>query len=425
MAIGCLLSACDSSSISSDPSNRSRSERLPTVEAIQARYGTLTEQERLTGTARARNQTNIYSEVNGPIVAVLVNDGDLVEEGEPLVRIRDTEYRERMKQAIAGAEVAAARVKQTEASLYRVEAQLRRIQTLSDRGLTSTLELETAQADVLTAQADLDMAQALYRQAQAYASEQTNALSNTVVKAPISGIVGNRMAEVGQQATNNTPLFAIGDPNEMRVRVVLTERMLGKISTDTQVILSSDAIPELRVESRISRILPFLNPVTHTTEAEIDVHQTNGLLRPGMFVTVDLIYGNSGPTTLLPNSALYQHPRLGFTGVYHVETATEEDEGANSLKAGDKRLASVHFKPVEVVSRGRVVSGVTGVDPDSWTVTVGQYLLASRDNGKATIHATDWNHILEMQTMENRDLLQTILEQTASRQSNDRDTLTH
>src|SRR5690606_38333217 len=60
--------------------------RIPAVEAVEVVLGTLPLEERLAGSVRARNQTEIYPEVTGQIVEVLANDGDRVEAGDPLVR---------------------------------------------------------------------------------------------------------------------------------------------------------------------------------------------------------------------------------------------------------------------------------------------------------------------------------------------------
>ena len=78
-----LLCAC--SSDTAPPGARSRNLQPPAVEAVEVQYGSLPLEERLVGAVRARNQTEIYAEVAAPIVAVLVNDGDRVTAGDPLV----------------------------------------------------------------------------------------------------------------------------------------------------------------------------------------------------------------------------------------------------------------------------------------------------------------------------------------------------
>ena len=75
----------------------------PTVEAVQARYGKLPLSQRLSGRVEGRNQIGVYPELSAVIVDVLVKDGDTVQEGDVLVRLRDREFRERLNQAMADA----------------------------------------------------------------------------------------------------------------------------------------------------------------------------------------------------------------------------------------------------------------------------------------------------------------------------------
>lgn len=411
-----FIASCSQDSSESTPAERgNRSGSAPAVEIVQAKSGSLPLEQRLTGSVKARNQTQIYAEVSGPVVDVFINDGDFVEAGEKLLRIRDTDYRARLNQAIAGEQIAAARVQQVEANLNRLQTQAQRIETLANRQLASPLELENARVDVLSAQADLEMAKAQQRQAEAIVREQHNALNNTVVRAPISGVVGSRNAEVGQQVTANTPLFDIGDPQQMRVRVTLTEAMLRQVTADTRAVISTGNVAgdegENKILAKVSRVSPFLNPITHTTEAEIDIPEHNNFLQPGMYVTVDLIYGESLPATLIPNSAIYQHPRLGSQGVFLIAANNEKTDGdaTEEIVIGTQRQAPLAFTPIDVIARGRMSSAVSGINEGDWVVTIGHYLLSSQGSTKAQVQATDWNHILQLQQVQNRDLLETIM----------------
>lgn len=411
-----FTASCSQESNESAPTERSnRGGSAPAVEIVQAKSGSLPLEQRLTGSVKARNQTQIYAEVSGPIVEVFINDGDFVAAGDKLLRIRDTDYRARLNQATAGEQIAAARVQQVEANLSRLQTQAQRIETLANRQLASPLELENARVDLLSAQADLEMAKAQQRQAEAIVREQLNALSNTIVRAPISGVVGSRNAEVGQQVTDNTPLFDIGDPQQMRVRVTLTEAMLRQVTADTRAVISTGSTAsnegENKILAKVSRVSPFLNPVTHTTEAEIDIPEHNNFLQPGMYVTVDLIYGESLPATLIPNSAIYQHPRLGSQGVFLISANDEKKDGSVSTEIviGTQRQAPLAFTPIDIIARGRMSSAVSGINEGDWVVTIGHYLLSSQGSTKAQVQATDWNHILQLQQVQNRDLLETIM----------------
>ena len=397
-----------------------REQTIPAVEAVQVRTGSLPLEERLAGSVVARNQTEIYAEVAGRIVDVLVSDGDSVEAGAPLVRLRSTEFEERLQQAAAGLEVAAARVKQAEAEDARAQAALRRTQTIVERNLGSIAELEAAQAEALSTQAQLALMRAERQQAESLVAERRSALGETVVRAPTTGIVGGRNAEIGQIASTSTPLFVIGDPTSVRVTITLTQRMLGYISTGTRVSIVSEAAPERPLDAAVSRISPFLHPVTRTTNAEIDVDAHQGLLLPGMFVTVDVLYGESETSALVPNNAIYRQVRDGREGVWlaAVADANRPLEGGTIPEPEELEPAgpvAVRFVPITVVARGRQATAIEGVAEGDWVVTVGHHLLANNDSGQAVIQPTPWDHIMRLQQMQTRDLLELIQQRHSER----------
>jgi HlyD family secretion protein len=305
-------------------------------------------------------------------------------------------------------------VKQAEANNTRAQAALRRMATIVERNLGSLSELETAQAEALSAQAELLLMQAERQQAASLVEERRGALDETAVRAPITGIVGGRNAEIGQLATASTPLFVIGDPASMRVTVTLTQRMLGYIETGTPVNILSDAAPEQPIIAEISRISPFLHSVTRTTNAEIDVDEHGTLLRPGMFVTVDLLYGESESATLVPNNALYTEIRAGREGVWlaridEANAPLEPGSGGAARDAFDPSgPVTVEFVPLEVAARGRLATAVNGLAAGQWVVTVGHALLAANETGKAVVQPTPWDHIMRLQQMQSRDLLELI-----------------
>ena len=297
--------------------NNVRSNQLiPAVEAVEARFGALPLTERLSGRVKARNQVEIYPEVNTSISAVYVENGDYVKRGQPLVQLRDTEFRERLKQARASYLIAEAQLKQTEAQLLEIEAELQRVRSLADQGLASQAELERAQTEALSAEADVALAKARVTQAQATVDERQELLSQTTIRAPIDGSVGNRKAEVGMQVSGNTRLFVLGQMDHVRVEIILMDHMLNNIKEGQRTEIDPGGTFSDIVTAPIFRISPFLHPITHSTVAEIDLPNPDRKLIPGMFVTVDVFYGESEQATLVPLSALYDNPTSGETGAY-------------------------------------------------------------------------------------------------------------
>lgn len=398
----------------SNGSDHSSADRAHTVEAVKVITGNLPLEETLTGSVRARNQTDMFPRISAPVVEVAANNGDQVREGDVLVRLRDVEARERLRQAEAGYEIARAQVRQAEADLNRKKMMLERTTLLRSQDLETQAELENMEAEVEAAEATLDLNQARLNQARSVVEERRNELENTVIRAPVDGVVGLRNAEVGQQANPSTRLFQIGDPGSMKVEMVLTEAMTGYISPGQTVVISS-SVNGGSIESAITRISPFLNPVTHTTTAEIEVANPDRFLRPGMFVTVTVKYGESDQAILVPNNALFHHPDHGEQGVFVTEEAGRElafegDDPPRELTGP----VPVRFVPIRIVAKGRLITGIEGIPNDSWVVTLGHNLLL-RGSDKVNVRPVDWDHILDLQQMQSRDLFDIIREKMVDR----------
>lgn len=384
---------------------------VPAVEAVQAKYGALPLTERLSGVVKARNQVEIYPEITATVVDVPIHNGDFVKRGQILVRLRDREFAERLNQARAALRIAEAQARQAEAELARIRTVLERTEALSEKSLASDAELETVRTEAVSAEADFELAEARVEQARATVDEREDALSRTVVRAPISGSVGNRNAEVGMLVNSNNQLFTLGQIDNVRVEVVLTDEMLNYIEPGqhTEVMTGSASYGSLTAP--LSRISPFLHPVTHSTEAEIDLANPDGLLKPGMFVTVDIYYGESESATLVPLSALYENPITGVTGVYVTSDSLNREPMA--MRKDEEKIlltqpASFEFVPVDVIARGRMNAGIQGVKPDSWVITIGQDLLGG-EPGEARVRKVDWNWVEHLQNLQRQDLMLEII----------------
>ncbi|UCF65200.1 MAG: efflux RND transporter periplasmic adaptor subunit [bacterium] len=383
---------------------------IPAVEAVQARFGSLPLTQRLSGIVEAENQVEIYPEISAIVEAVFVKDGDPVKKGDPLLRLRDKEFKERMKQASAGFQIAIAQQKQAEARLNEIKSELRRTEALSKQGLASPTELETVQTRAIAAEADVELAKARLEQAEATVEERKETLSQTIIRSPIHGTVGNRNAEVGMLVTGNTRLFTLGQLENIRVNVILTDRMLNYIQEGQRTEILSEYSERGIIQAKLSRISPFLNPVSHSTEAEIDLNNPGGELKPGMFVTVDVFYGESEQAILIPLSGLFENPATGVTGVYVTRAKFNQELVLGSTTDPALSLSEpvdFEFKAVEVLAKGRMEAGIRGIEEDQWVVTLGQNLLGG-EAGKARVRPVKWAWVERLQYLQREDLMESL-----------------
>jgi len=393
---------------------RGSNQPLPSVEAVQAQYGSLPLEERLSGVVRAGNQVEIYPRINAPVEEVYVQNGDQVATGDALVRLEDRDYRERIEQARASLRITEAQARQAEARLNEVMNNLRRQRTLAERDLISEVEIESAQAQVQSAEADLELALAQVDQAKSTINEREEELSRTVIRSPITGVVGDRNAEIGMQVNNSTRLFSVGDVSQSKVLVSLTENMVRYINVGQTARIYSETMGDTLLYGEVTRISPFLGQGSFSTQAEIEISNESGILLPGMFVTVDVLYGESEQAIIVPISAIYRHPRTGEQGIYvaggfgtEMEPITEVDSN-NPPPLSDP--VELEFKRVRIVAQGREAAGVVGINSGDWIVTVGQSMMIGSEDNRARIRAASWDRILTMQRSQPQDLLRQIME---------------
>lgn len=385
---------------------------LPAVEAVEAQFGSLPLEERLNGVVRAANQVDIYPEIAAPIERVFVQNGDRVEQGDVLIQLRDSEYRERLRQAEASLRISVAQERQALAALGEVESEIKRTRVLAERNLTSDLELEQVEAQLESAEANYELAQARVEQAEASVEEQRDALDQTQILAPVDGTVGQRNAEIGMQVSSSTRLFTIGDLSQSKITISLTERMLSYVNNGQTVRIFSENLPDTVLTAEISRISPFLGAGNFSTEAEIDIENPGRVLMPGMFVTVDVLYGESEQATIIPLSAIHRNQQTGVTGVYLASSfglESELVESADGEVASLSNPTDIEFTPIEVIARGRDAAGVTGIRSGQWVVTIGHNLLQRDNSGQARIRPSSWESIMEMQELRPEDLLDEIM----------------
>lgn len=414
-----LFTGCSSSEDGEEDAPRGGPGNAPTpaVEVVKARYGSLPLQKRLTGTVRAENQVAIYPEINAPITRVAVQNGDYVRQGEPLVYLRNTQYREQVRQAEAALEITQANASQAEASLRELESRLKRTQQLAEKQYQSEQELETLQAQVDGAKASLRQAQGQVAQAEATLDERRESLRRTVIRAPVSGYVGQRDAEIGMRVDGSTRLFTLGNLDQVRIEAAIPDKMLGQIQEGQTALISSPALADSVIRASVSRISPFIESGSFSAEADIDVPNPDQLLRSGMFVTVDVLYGESQQATLVPLSAIYEDPASGNRGIFVAPTLGAEiplEEPTSYDPDNPPPLTEAtptEFREVEILAEGQQTAGVRGIQPGTWVVTVGQNLLDTNAGERIDARARPmpWSRLMALQRLQDTDLLYRVL----------------
>jgi hypothetical protein len=207
-----------------------------------------------------------------------------------------------------------------------------------------------------------------------------------------------------------TALFVLGNFDELVVEIPLTEGMLAFIREEQAVRITATVLGDEPILAQLSRISPFLAQGSFSTKGEIDVSNPQDLLRPGMFVTVDVLHGRSEQATLVPTTVVWEDPRTNRHGVFVVDFPMGLRPDLDNPESTDQPR-NVTFRPVQVVAEGRGRTGVRNIDPGEWVVTMGQHLLRADEVGRARIRPTSWEHVIGLQELQREDLLRQYLEE--------------
>jgi RND family efflux transporter MFP subunit len=341
-----------------------------------------------------------------------------VKAGDPLVRIRAEVSRNQLQQSEAGVASAEAARERAAAAVADLERRFERSKSLAEENFISQEEFESLRTSLAAARAELSQAEAQVERARGVLGESAESVRQTVVRAPIDGTVGRRNAEVGMFVTGSTPLFTIGRLDRMEVDVPITQEMLSRIEVGQTAEIRSESLGDSLILAEVSRISPFIEPGSFSAELQIDVENPEGALLPGMFVTVDVLYGESVQATLVPKSAIYEDPATGAVGIVTAPSIGLEIPLVMPDSESDETPpmtppTPTEFRRVEVLAEGRHVVGVEGIEPGDWVVVVGQHLVTGRSQDgppQARVRPIRWERLLELQGLQREDLLRQFME---------------
>ncbi|MBU8914181.1 MAG: efflux RND transporter periplasmic adaptor subunit [Spirochaetales bacterium] len=343
------------------------------------------------GNLVAESTATVVPRIGGEVMQVLVSENERVTAGDPLVRMDDDIVRIQSEQALAAwqaalaqldkavrgvrpeeLESAQATVSQSERDIEVAQTSLDRTRRLYDAGTVPTVDYENAENQLQSARTQLENARRSLALMEQGASEEDVAMATAnadaahksyelallqlefaTVSAPVSGTVARIMVEEGNSVGPGTPLLAIINDDLIYANVAVPEKHYGEFGARQGSIsarVAPIAYPDNPVlTGRVTSIAPIIDARSRTFNVEIAVQNRGSLLRPGMFVNVELVMERVTDALIVPQSAVLF--RNNSSVVYVVEVHSEP---------------TVRMVPVETgVTQGTWVQIVSGLAPDA------------------------------------------------------------
>ena len=289
------------------------------VEVVLVKKASIREMGSFTGSLHPLSEFILAPKIAGRLEKILVNIGDTVKGGQLVAVLDDDEYRQQVLQAKAELEVAKANLQERKSTIENAKREYERTVTLRKKKIASESQLDAAESEFKTQQAKLKVATAQVSQKEAelkmaniklsYAQIQVTENNNTGYR-----VVGERFVDEGAMLAPNTPIVSVLDIEKLIAAIHVIERDYPKIQPGLEAVILTDAFPGRTFTGKVIRIAPILKETSREARVELEIPNAQKLLKPGMFVRVQIQFDEHKNATVVPVATLVK--RNGTQGVF-------------------------------------------------------------------------------------------------------------
>jgi HlyD family secretion protein len=233
----------------------------------------------------ARRKAVVSAKIQGRLAALNVEEGDRVREGETIARLDSEDLSAQLQRARA-------QVQRAEADLGEQRRLEKQAESLTREQVLSADQMEAAQSRVR-------MAEAARRQAQAEESLAQALLQNTVIRAPFTGTVVKKMAEVGESvapippgvnlSTSSGAIVALADLDTLEVEADVAEANVAKLGDAQPAEVTVEAFPDKRYRAVLRQIIPTADRTKATVQVKVTIQDKDANLKPEMSAKVTFL----------------------------------------------------------------------------------------------------------------------------------------
>lgn len=368
-----FLSACSTApGTAADSKGRGDRPAGPTrqVQTVLAEEKPVDQSVVVSGTLAADQEVILGFKVSGRLSEIPVDLGSPVQKNQPIAKLDTTDFELRVRQAEAALQQARVRLglspedpdfsvdivntavaKQARAEMDAAKSRLDRAKQLFDKGLIPKADFDTTNSAYKVAEAKYEDSleevrnrQALLAQRRSELEIARQQLSDTILTAPLGGMIRQRNANAGQYLAAGTPVVTLVQMHPLRLKTAVPERDARMIRVDQPVRLTVEGASGTH-EGRVARISPSIDESNRTLLVETEVANTAGILRPGAFSRAEIIVAAGYRALMVPPASV-----VSFAGIDRVFTVKDGKAAEKRIKAGRRSDEGVEI--LEGISAG-------------------------------------------------------------------------
>lgn len=256
--------------------------RLPNVTIMAASYKDVPQSDVYTANVEAYAKNNIAPQSPSRIQKIYVEVGDFVRAGQIVAKMDEVS------------------LNQSKLSMANDSLEYSRVKKLYEQGGVS--------------KSDFDAMELKYNVTR---SQYQNLLENTILRSPVSGVITARNYDQGDMY-GGSPIYVVEQITPVKLYVGISEMDYTRVKKNDTVTLTADALPGKTFTGRIARIYPTIDAATHTFTAEVNVANSDRLLRPGMYARVTVNFG-SNHSIVVPDDCVVKQQGSGVRSVFVLQ----------------------------------------------------------------------------------------------------------
>jgi RND family efflux transporter MFP subunit len=298
-------------------------QEIVTVSPVELRQVLL-----LSGSLRALDLATVKARVAGEVREILVREGEAVRAGQVVARMDATEYEAKLAQARGN--LNSAKAQQEIAAKARDNNA-----ALVDKGFISKNAFDNSASQFAAAKASVDATQGAVDVAQ-------KQLNDTVLRAPIAGLVSTRNVQPGEKVSPDYKLLEIVNLQKMELEAAVPATEIGRIAIGQSVSLHIEGMPQ-SFDGKVVRINPAAQAGSRSIPVYVQVANPGNQLRTGMFAEGKLVLNSKPGVLALPQSAV----RRDGNGAYVLAIAngkiarTPVTTGSEGISGDEPRIEIV------------------------------------------------------------------------------------
>lgn len=285
------------------------------------------------GYVEPRRKATVSAKITGKVTEVLVDEGMVVEEGQILAQLDDSDARRRYEAIRAERDVARAAIEELEVNLADAERTLHRTRELHDDGVASIQDLDSATAGVDALGAKLRVARSSLDAAEAQLAVSAQDLENYTVRAPFAGIAVSKDAQPGEMVSpisagggfTRTGISTIVDMESLEIEVDVNESHIAKVTPGQPADAVLDAYPEWHIPATVRTVIPTADRQKATVKVRLTFDQLDPRILPDMGVKVAFRETIQDEPTENPAQSLVPQPAVRTDGGQTVVFVVEDE----------------------------------------------------------------------------------------------------